>query len=562
MSILALAGLVFGAVIVGLGIGLVLWRYTTSILTSRRGRRAKKLAGTAAILLFVAAFVGLVAVLVSGVSTQTSAYPILNVVGSVVSSPWTYVVVGIVGIRQIVFFRRKRYADQASAITGMETRSIRRLAAEARSPDGTTRVVATADDTADEIADRIDDALDTGDDDVLTQTADPGETWGDLYHGELDAQRLVDALDETDHELPAELTEHRELEPHHDEIEIDDDVEVIDESDDDADTDEIDLQRELKHFRLDLASAINFSSVLWQFFLPAGLTAGAVLSILGVWVGLAWYPVVALLGLAVGAANYYRHRRREARKLQSLRDDVEAPDWSMISVLVKAVETDETTAYYGWLAGRRYASYDRDRFVDELAERTAQKLDRGYPAPSIMEKNAEQLADYYPDLAGFRDQERQDIQLELIDQIRESQHGLVPKQQLVENVVETRLDEQAGGVYRQGHGYDPALVRAAYDDLVPGYLTEVEVTIDTDVGERTLTAVESTVDPLPVDRAQIRAEFSALFREYATREPRYELPGSPEIDLPPQALEPRPADELGLDEQLPAIRADGGDARE
>jgi hypothetical protein len=232
----------------------------------------------------------------------------------------------------------------------------------------------------------------------------------------------------------------------------------------------------------------------------------------------------------------------------------------MLSILVKSVDTQETTAYYAWIAGRRYASYDRLQFVEDVADRAYQKLHQGYPEPSVMEKNAEQLADYYPDLAGFQDQEQHDIQLELIDRVRESKYGLVPKQQLVEEVVEHRLEEKAGGLYREGLGYDPALVRAAYHDLVPGYLTEVELTVDTEDGPQPMTAVESTIDPLPVDRAQIRAEFSALFREYASREPRYELPPSPDVEMPPQRLEPRQVSDVAVPKRALA-RADGGESR-
>ncbi|MFC7134340.1 MULTISPECIES: hypothetical protein [Salinibaculum] len=560
MALLDTVGLVLGGLLVLAGVGFGLYYGGRWLLTSTfrrsRGRRAKRLVGLAAIVLFVAAVVGLIAVLVNGVSTKTSAYPILNLVGTVYSSPWTYVIVGALLLRKVIVFRRGRYAKQAAAQTGMDTRSIKHLAAEARSPDGTARVVATADDTLTDIERRIDETLRTGEDDTLTPAADPGEVWNDIYAAEREAQSLVTRLENSawSHVLDDELTEHRPLQPGTGDHETDPDPKPT--------TDDVGFWTELKHYRLDLASAINFSNILWQFLLPALVTATIVLSLLGVWVGLAWYPVVALLGLFVGAVNYYRHRRKEARRLDSLRDDAEGRDWSMVAALVKEVETQETTAYYGWLAGRRYASYDRDRFVSDLAKRTHEKVDRGYAAPSIMEKNAEQLADYYPDLAGFRDQERHDIQLELIDRVRESQYGLVPKQQLIEDTVEHRMEERAGGIYREGMGYDPGLVRVAYDDLVPGALTEVEVTVDTENGPQTLIAVESTLDPMPVDRAQVRAEFSALFREYATREPRYELPPSPKIQMPPHPLETRDADQMAVGVTESPVRADGGDEGE
>jgi hypothetical protein len=420
----------------------------------------------------------------------------------------------------------------------MDQRSIRQLAAEARSPDGTTRVVATVDDTVEEIERRIVEALQTGEDDTLSLAEGSAAVEERVFQAERRAQILADELD-----LPDDMGS-RDLEDDADPEDVDDE--------------EMDFGTAVKHLRMDLASALNFSNIFWQFVLPAAGTTVLALSTLGVWVGAPWYPVLIALGMAVGALNYYRHRRREAKKLDSFREDVEETNWSMLSILVKPVETQETTGYYVWVAGRRYAAYDRLQFVEDVADRAHQKLHQGYPEPSVMEKNAEQLADYYPDLAGFQDQERHDIQLELIDRVRESKYGLVPKQQLTEDVVEHRLEERAGGLYREGLGYDPALVRAAYDDLVPGYLTEVELTVDTEDGPQPMTAVESTIDPLPVDRAQIRAEFSALFREYASREPRYDLPDSPDVEMPPQRLEPRSVKDIAVG-QPAALRADGGE---
>jgi hypothetical protein len=481
---------------------------------------------------------GLIWVLISGVSTETSAYPLLDTTTTILSSPWLYVGLGLFLLRGILIFRRKRYASQAAAITGMDQRSIRQLAAEARSPDGTTRVVATVDDTVEEIERRIVEGLQTGEDDTLSPAEGSAIVEEQVYQAERGAQALAHRLD-----LPEGIGSHG--------VDHEADTERIDDR-------EMDFRTAVKHLRMDLASALNFSNIFWQFVLPAAATTVLALSTLGVWVGAPWYPVLAALGMAVGASNYYRHRRREAKKLDSFRKDIEETNWSMLSILVKAVETQETTAYYAWVAGRRYATYDRLRFVEDVADRAYQKLHRGYPEPSVMEKNAEQLADYYPDLAGFCDQERHDIQLELIDRVRESKYGLVPKQQLVEEVVEHRLAERAGGLYREGLGYDPALVREAYHDLAPGYLTEVDLTVDTEDGPQPMTAVESTIDPLPVDRAQIRAEFSALFREYASREPRYDLPRSPEIEMPPQRLEARDVSDVAVG-QSSALRADGGD---
>jgi hypothetical protein len=542
MALIDTIGLAVGAIVGIVALVLGVWFggqwFIRSLVRGRRGRRGKRIAGAAAVVLFIGAVVGLIWVLISGVSTETSAYPLLDTTTTILSSPWLYVGLGLFLLRGILIFRRKRYASQAAAITGMDQRSIRQLAAEARSPDGTTRVVATVDDTVEEIERRIVEALQTGEDDTLSLAEGSAAVEERVFQAERRAQILADELD-----LPDDMGS-RDLEDDADPEDVDDE--------------EMDFGTAVKHLRMDLASALNFSNIFWQFVLPAAGTTVLALSTLGVWVGAPWYPVLIALGMAVGALNYYRHRRREAKKLDSFREDVEETNWSMLSILVKPVETQETTGYYVWVAGRRYAAYDRLQFVEDVADRAHQKLHQGYPEPSVMEKNAEQLADYYPDLAGFQDQERHDIQLELIDRVRESKYGLVPKQQLTEDVVEHRLEERAGGLYREGLGYDPALVRAAYDDLVPGYLTEVELTVDTEDGPQPMTAVESTIDPLPVDRAQIRAEFSALFREYASREPRYDLPDSPDVEMPPQRLEPRSVKDIAVG-QPAALRADGGE---
>jgi len=542
MALIDTIGLAVGAIVGIVALVLGVWFggqwFIRSLVRGRRGRRGKRIAGAAAVVLFIGAVVGLVWVLISGVSTETSAYPLLDTTTTILSSPWLYVGLGLFLLRGILIFRRNRYASQAAAITGMDQRSIRQLAAEARSPDGTTRVVATVDDTVEEIERRIVEALQTGEDDTLSLAEGSAAVEERVFQAERRAQILADELD-----LPDDMGS-RDLEDDADPEDVDDE--------------EMDFGTAVKHLRMDLASALNFSNIFWQFVLPAAGTTVLALSTLGVWVGAPWYPVLIALGMAVGALNYYRHRRREAKKLDSFREDVEETNWSMLSILVKPVETQETTGYYVWVAGRRYAAYDRLQFVEDVADRAHQKLHQGYPEPSVMEKNAEQLADYYPDLAGFQDQERHDIQLELIDRVRESKYGLVPKQQLTEDVVEHRLEERAGGLYREGLGYDPALVRAAYDDLVPGYLTEVELTVDTEDGPQPMTAVESTIDPLPVDRAQIRAEFSALFREYASREPRYDLPDSPDVEMPPQRLEPRSVKDIAVG-QPAALRADGGE---
>lgn len=556
MALVDLLGMVVAAVFVLLTLSLGAWyggkRLLRSTSAARRGRRSKKVVGLLAILLFVGALLAGAYAVASAAPVDTSAYPLLDLVATVVSSPWTYVVVGLVVLRRILFFRRKRYARQAATTTSMDQRSIRQLAAEARSPDGAARVIATADDSREEIADRIREALVTGDDDSLTPAASRAEVEADLYRAEERALAVADQLD-----LPVRGHEDSCFQWVGDRG-SDGDRDALRDTDDIFDAGDHGLRSSIKHLRLDLAAGLNFSNIAWQFGLPAVVASVVLLAALGLWTSPPWYAVVLLLGSSVGALNYYRHRRRETRRLDRLRDDPESNDWSMISLLVKGVETDETSAYYGWLAGHRYASYDRDRFVHDLAERAGQKLSRGWVAPSVMEKNAEQLADYYPDLAGFRDRERAEIQIELMDRLRSSRYGILPKQQLVEEMVEHRWQHRAGGVYRAGLGYDPELVREAYRDIATGYLAELTLTVETATGTERLVAVESAVDAVPVDRAEIRADFSSLFSEYATRPPRYELPEAPATETPPRPLETRDADEVSASVGRPAL-ADGGD---
>lgn len=133
-------------------------------------------------------------------------------------------------------------------------------------------------------------------------------------------------------------------------------------AEDDADSDDFDAAQTLQHIRLDFASAVNYRDAIWQFLAPAGITVGAILTVLGIWLPWYLYPPILLLGVLVGALNHYRVRRSEAKRLDSLRAQTDREPWSMLSVLVKKAETPDTTAYYAWISGRQYAATDREEF--------------------------------------------------------------------------------------------------------------------------------------------------------------------------------------------------------
>lgn len=112
----------------------------------------------------------------SGIETGTSSLTYLRPVLQLMTSTWAYVAVLAWLVRRILLKRDEQYAEQAANITGYEPRSVRRLAYEAKSSDGSTRVIATTDDEPEEIQERVLNALETGEDDTMSLNPDAFST--------------------------------------------------------------------------------------------------------------------------------------------------------------------------------------------------------------------------------------------------------------------------------------------------------------------------------------------------------------------------------------------------
>jgi len=633
------------------------------------------------------------------VNPGASSLPILRPILNVATSVWTYVIVLGWILRRLLIHRDKRYARQAADVTGYETRSVRRLAYEAKSADGSTRVIATDKDEPEAIESRILEALraekedetlslnpdafedleeddggvdegllerrdeiqdqiaqleqeadalqvdlDKGLSEVLDADLDPAKILeseddvvapADLLPGEeqdrladLDDKesRLEDILDEIktkleeleelEEEIQEQRREARESSPDKADLSEGDVtaptsrrgrlVELVtraasglktallvlgpallagalwhvlvrppdllppgtlsipmpileelraptaylgvmllagaaafkrlraDPADGTAGgsagdaADDIRWLEQYKLFRLDLAATLSFDEILWHLVIPAGAAIAAALLALQIWLPLWLYPPIFAGGLLVGTLNYVRIRHKRSRRLDSVRADRETINFAELAILVKEVEIPETRIQYAWFGDdepRRYAHDDRKEFAAAVAQRAYESVNGVPISPSIMEKQADQLERFYPDLHGYRDQERKEIMSWLVEAIDDSSHGLVPLAKLIEDCIEHDLVDRHLGSGTKGQGHDPDLVREAYRELVPAALVEQEIELDHSDGEtETITAVRKRDDPLPPRYGSIRAQFSSQFGNYARWDPLYELP--------------------------------------
>lgn len=83
------------------------------------------------------------------------------------TSTWSYVVVELILLRGLLRISDSRKARQSGSYLGMEPDAILRIAAEAKSTTGSTRVVCTSEDAVQEIRERLSAGMESGEDDVL-----------------------------------------------------------------------------------------------------------------------------------------------------------------------------------------------------------------------------------------------------------------------------------------------------------------------------------------------------------------------------------------------------------
>ncbi|ADB63924.1 hypothetical protein Htur_5036 (plasmid) [Haloterrigena turkmenica DSM 5511] len=479
----------------------VRYRATQALVSFIMGSHpnTSRLLATAVVGSGVAAGVGIMAVAVNQAETSASSGPIVRFALGLATSPWVWILAIVLLFRQVLFFGDRLLARVTASESGYSYKTIRRLAEEAKRPDldRCERVLVQSGDSAERITEWCLDALSGNGHDAPTFNP-PGAD--------------DDSSDETN--LPRQRTA------------ADEPIDV-DPADDD---DEPDFWTQLRLFRLELGSAIDLNGILWRFLVPAGLTFVGIMLWLRIWIQPWVLPVVVAAAAFVGGAYYWAVDLRHRRRLKALRAEETTTQWTDLAILTKTVEVPETTMYYGYLDGKVYASEDKRDLAETLADRALDRLEGRQPAPAIEEKNAYLLKRYLPMLEAWEQEyERKAIMDQLIDTVADAPEGLLPRDILIDEVVEYDRRYVAFGLLFIGRGRDPDLVREVYQDLVEIHaLAETPVTVqDTETGgERELIAVSKGDDSFPPNVVQLRGEFSSLFGKQAFQT-RYD---APEID--------------------------------
>jgi len=371
---------------------------------------------------------------------------------------------------------------------------VERLSEEIRTTDSTTRVIAFADDPVDELASRIREAFDGAGDETLRFGSASDQ---DVDDGEAD-------------NLPVRVREQEQgVEAH-----------SPDEEGEQGPT----RAERFALWRKDLASSLRSDSLIWRFLVPAVLIFGAELIIAQFWVIWWLYPVMVAGAILGGLVIWRGTLSWRRRRLTALREERSGDIYDDISVLVKAVETDDLTVYMGFLAGRRYASRHPDQLAETLATRALDRCEGKQPAPAIEERWAWCLDRYIVDFEGWREnREKPAIMDQLVTEVLDAEECMLPKQVLAHRVVEHDREYIWQGMRFVGYGFDPRLVAEAYEELTPSALVEREIEINRPDEETTITAVRARTEALPPDVAQVRANFSERFPTRKLPD-RYALP--------------------------------------
>ncbi|QCC57297.1 hypothetical protein DVR14_00590 (plasmid) [Natrinema thermotolerans] len=464
------------------------------------------------------AVVGTVGLLVNGANTSASSGPIVRTVLGLATSPWVWVLGLVVLFRQLLFFADRILARVTAQLSGYSAQTVRRLAEEARQPDleRCERILVQTGDSAGEITAWIRAAFDGEGHNEVAFNPPGAETDDD----ETDSDSL--ALERRD---PAA-----------------DPIDAADVTDAEGDeSDGPDFWTQLRLFRLELASAVDFNGVLWRFLVPAGLAFVGIMLWLRIWIQPWVIPIVVAISVFLGGGYYWMVDLRHRRRLKALRAEESPTRWTDLAILAKTVEVPETTMYYGFLDGNVYASEDKDELARTLADRAIDRLEGRQPAPAIEETNAYLLKRYIPMLEAWEQEyERKAIMDQLIDRVADAPEGILPRDILIEEVVEYDRRYVAWGLLFIGRGRDPDLVREVYQDLLEIHaLTETPVTVDgPDSGEgRELIAVAKGDEAFPDRVVQLRGEFSSLFGKQAFNT-RYDAPDREDTPTPAPFVRP------------------------
>ena len=433
-----------------------------------------------------AAFAGLVTLigvfstLGSGVETGSDSSWFVTTVLGVATSLWTYALLAVVLVAVFLYARRKRSAQRAAELTGFSVRSVRRLATEARTADGTSTIIASPSDTVHSSASRIITALESH-----HSVLDPNDR-------DVIDEDIVDAA-----ETSAEAADETDLVVH--------------------DRANASVDERTRRKRLELASTLNLSDLFWSFGLPTMATFVALLIAVRFWVAVWVYPAMMVVSVMVGALWYVAVHRRRRTRAKDARQPETQPRHSDIAVLVKKVAVPETTIYMGWCGGTVYADYDELRLAWTLSEVAHAHIEGEPIPPTLQQKFWRELTQYRPNLKGREELERGEIIDDLVRTVADTDVNMLPKNKLCDRVI--RRDKQHVG----GVGYDPRLIGDAYAELNPTTLVEDTVKVESSTGDlKPLSIVRLRTKPLPRKVAHMEADFSVDYQP--DFEPDFSLP--------------------------------------
>ena len=287
----------------------------------------------------------------------------------------------------------------------------------------------------------------------------------------------------------------------------------------------IGIAEELKQFSLHISAAFESGALLWRLGLPYVIAAVAQLVYLGLWVGPLTGAVV-LFGTSplIALATFHGLAKLRSQRIKRHRQPTTGEYWDAQMALVKTVETPDVTCYIGRAAGRSYASYNREEFIEEFAQRLWEMTtEHEEVSPSVMEQYARNLKQMKPNLPGhLRNIEIPSINREIKKGVEESHDEIVTKSKLAYEVITNATDTRFG----RNLGHDPALVQERYRSMVEDEhsLAETTLTTETASGEEVeLTLVYPSSKRRLPEMSQMQSQFSERFMG-AHGEPIYELP--------------------------------------
>lgn len=313
---------------------------------------------------------------------------------------------------------------------------------------------------------------------------------------------------------------------------------------------------EVKHLWLDLQSGFRTGDAIVKFGVPALVAFVFQLFLAGLWTTLPVYGLMVATSTAVGLGSFWAVKRRRQRRLRRYRSDSGSDYWLDCAGQFKTVETDDVTAYMGFIAGRRYAAYDRNEFVRKCARTMHQHVSDECVSPSNLQHYARCLEQMQPNLKGHRENVlKPEIMRDLKQTVTGAEDQIIPKAELAWTVIEqpttSRIERRLG--------HDPELVGAEYRSLVDDLhvLEEHDVDFyDANGDVQTITLIFPAEKNRLPDVSERHSQFSDRFTD-RKGDPVYELPEvDPRDDL--TGFVPTPEEAALFDGSHPVARA-GGD---